>query len=112
MRASRAAELPPESEESLQQKVCQLARACGWRFVHFRPGRTLKGWRTAFIGDPGFPDSVLVRGRRLIFAELKSDSGKSTDAQDAWIWALAEVPGVETYFWRPSDWDEIVRILK
>jgi hypothetical protein len=113
-------QLPAESEESLQAKVMQLAKLCGWRVVHFRPARTAKGWRTAFTGDKGFLDTVMVRRSRLIFAELKSDDGELTPEQNLWVHdlvslrdSLLEDSGpVEVYVWRPADWDEIVRILR
>jgi hypothetical protein len=114
---ARQVKLPPESEESLQAKVMQLAKLCGWRAVHFRPARTAKGWRTAFTGDKGFLDTVMVRSGRLIFAELKSDDGELTPEQQQWLddlllvrkWQLGVI---EVYVWRPADWDEIVRILR
>jgi hypothetical protein len=113
MRTKKAPALPPESEESLQAKVMGAAKAFGWRAVHFRPARTSKGWRTAFTGDPGFPDCVLVRRGRLVFAELKREDREPTEDQWQWITAL-ESPDldVEVYVWRPADWDEIVRILR
>jgi len=121
MARKQAATLPPESEGSLQQKVCQLARACGWRFVHFRPGRTAKGWRTAFTGDAGFPDMVLVRRAqdrfgfwktRLLFVELKRDGASVPCEQLEWLVMLNEVgDGVACYTWRPRDWEKIVEVL-
>jgi hypothetical protein len=112
-RASKKANvLPPESEESLQAKVLQLAKLCGWRAVHFRPARTAKGWRTAFTGDKGFLDCVMVRRERLILAELKRDGEEPTAEQRGWIHDLYCVCTIEVYVWRPADWDEIVRILR
>lgn len=103
--------LPPQSESSFTRQVLQLAKLHGWRSAHFRPAQTKRGWRTAVQGDgKGFLDTVLVRGRRLIFAELKSDTGRLTVEQRAWIAAL-EGTGVEVYTWRPSDWAEIERVL-
>ena len=46
----------------------------GGRVAHFRPPRTVHGWRTAVAADgAGFPDLVMVRGSRLLAAELKSE---------------------------------------
>ena len=66
---------------------------------------TSKGkWITT--GAPGFPDVVMAHPERgVIFAELKTDKGKTTAAQDAWLRALG--PHVECYLWRPSDLDSI-----
>ena len=74
---------------------------------------TLHGWMAYFtwrsVHSPaGFPDLCLVRpsetAPRLCFAELKSEKGALTPAQEAWLIALRRVPGVEVFVWRPSDW--------
>ena len=100
------------TEGALLQQVTELARVYGWRFCHFRPGLTGRGWRTALTGDAGFPDLVLVsadRGR-CIFAELKSDTGKATQEQQAWLLELTAA-GLEVYLWRPDDLDKIADTL-
>jgi hypothetical protein len=57
------------------------------------------------------PDLVLVRPPRLIFAELKSESGQVRANQTEWLDVLRLLPAAETYLWRPSDWDEPVEVL-
>jgi hypothetical protein len=53
-------------------------------------------------GSAGFPDLVLCHEQRgLIFAELKTDKGKASDQQLAWLRTLH--PHAECYLWRPSD---------
>jgi hypothetical protein len=59
----------------------------------------------------GWPDLVLVRPPRLIFAELKSESGQVRANQTEWLDVLRLLPAAETYLWRPSDWDELVEVL-
>lgn len=109
----RRPKLPPETERSFQRKLLQLAKLLGWRSAHFRPARTAQGWRTAVEGDgKGFPDTVLVRGSRLVFAELKRQDARTTPEQDAWLEALSRCLGVEVHIWRPSDWPEIERVLR
>jgi hypothetical protein len=54
----------------------------------------------------------LVRGERLLFAELKREKGKLSAEQEAWLEDLRRVPGVEVYVWRPGDMDEIAQVLR
>jgi hypothetical protein len=93
------------SERELLDAVVDAARLLGWRVMHQRPGRTLDGWRTAIQGHPGFPDLVLLRPPRLIFAELKTKRGRVHFDQATWLNGLDVVPGVEQYVWRPIDWE-------
>ena len=62
--------------------------------------------------EPGYPDWCLVRGRRIIFAELKREKGKVTDAQDRWLQALSFIENAEVYVWRPSGRPGIERVLE
>ena len=91
------------TERDFTQQVRDLAQLLGWAVYHT--------W-VAIRSPKGFPDLVMVRSPRLLFAELKSEKGTLTDAQVEWLEALRTVPGVEVYLWQPGDWDEIVRILK
>lgn len=90
-----------------------LAKLFRWRTAHFRPLETKHGWRTPVSGDgKGFPDLVLVRRPRVVFAETKSDTGSLSEDQGEWARELAQCSRVEFHVWRPRDLDEIVRILK
>lgn len=101
-----------ETEAGFTRAVLELAKLHGWRTAHFRPAMTAKGWRTPVQGDgSGFPDLVLVRGCRLIFAELKSANGKVAPAQTEWLLALWHA-GAECYIWRPDHWPDIVAKLE
>ena len=102
------------TERQLQDAVIDMAKIFNWLVMHQRPARTERGWRTAIQGDPGFPDLVMVRGARLIFAELKSAKGRVDFHQATWLNRLNLVPGVEQFCWRPEDWtsgtiEEILR---
>ena len=100
------------TEAEFLRQVLQLARICGWRSAHFRPARTATGWRTPLQGDAaGFPDLVLIRGPRLVVAEIKSERGRPTPEQSAWLAAFEGV-GVEAFLWRPRDWAEIEATLR
>lgn len=83
------------TEAQLQNCVRDCATLFGWKFYH--PWISVKS-------AAGYPDCTLVRGDRLIYAELKGERGKVTAAQRAWLAALGGVPGVEVYVWRPESW--------
>lgn len=99
-------------EADLLDQVLELARMLRWRVAHFRHSRTLHGWRTPVSADgAGWPDLVLVRPPRIIFAELKSDNGRTSPDQDAWLADLAAC-GAEVHLWRPDDFDEFTEALR
>ena len=102
------------TEQAFMQQVIDLARWYKWRVAHFRPAMTKQGrWVTAVQADGiGFPDLVMCRSTRLIFAELKSEKGKVTKEQTDWFFALTLVRFVEVHIWRPRDIDEIDDTLK
>jgi hypothetical protein len=108
------------TEAQLQAAVIECARLLGWRVAHFRPALTVKGWRTPVAGDgAGFPDLVLVRRGRLIFAELKSATGVTSVDQTVWLRELFAVGResddvVEAFVWQPGHWlsGEIERTLR
>lgn len=98
-----------------------LALALGWRGYHtHRSQHSPAGW----------PDLALVRRGRLILAELKTERGKVTPEQAAWIDDLERVrddsradaltarrandPVLGVYVWRPRDYLDgtIERILR
>ena len=97
-----------EREVDFQRAVIELARACGWKVVHFRAARTLHGWRTPYEGDPQFPDLILAKAEQpVIYAELKVGRKQPTGEQWIWLETLASATGTEVYVWRPTDWPTI-----
>ena len=105
------------TERQLQAAILELAKLLGWRVMHQRPARTLNnGYKTAIEGHTGFPDLVMLRPPRLVFAELKTDKGRVTHEQALWINGLARSggPQVSAYLWRPKNWEsgEIEDILR
>lgn len=97
------------TEKQFERQVKELAKMFGWLYYHT--------WRS--IHSPaGFPDCVMVRGSRLIFAELKSEKGKVSPAQEEWLDALIGVAKqtnfqeIQVYQWRPHMFDEIAEILR
>lgn len=102
------------TEQDLLRRVIDLAKLSGWRVAHFRPAMTKRGtWVTRMDGHFGFPDLVLLKPPRIIFAELKrSLKGRQvTDEQRIWLTLLAAVPGLEVYLWTPEGWDDIFATL-
>ncbi len=100
------------SEESiLQQNTIDLFRRCGWLVHHNYESR---------MSEPGFLDIVAVKKPNVIFSEIKSQKGKLTKAklnkhgrlmpgQEDWFAQLQGCP-VKSFVWRPSDWEDIVKI--
>lgn len=92
------------TEAALQAAILETAKLLGWRCAHFRAAMTSKGWRTPVAADgAGFPDLVLCRGDRLVFAELKSKRGVLSQAQRQWLAAL-DLTGAEVVVWTPGHW--------
>lgn len=97
------------SEDDFLRTVVEYAQWHKWLVHHAKPAVKHDRWATWQDGDPGFPDLVLARDERVIFAELKREKGKPTKAQMEWIEALGQPPA---YVWYPSMWDTIERILR
>jgi hypothetical protein len=128
--------MPPKGPEySLQSQIAQLAHILGWETIAFRPLFTQRGFRTPGSGSmaKGWPDMTLVRSRdrRLIFAELKSDTAKTTPDQDRVLDVLRAIehyptpldmalrqrepiahPSIQVFVWRPRDWPQIEQVLR
>jgi hypothetical protein len=83
-------------EKEWSRQVYNLAKTLG--FLRYHTYRSK-------LSQPGFPDDVLVR-ERVIFMELKRESGKVSDAQREWIRALHKA-GAEVYVVRPRHLDEL-----
>lgn len=90
------------SEKDFQKQVLDLARIFGWRAYH----PFLSKW-----SERGFPDLTLVRPPRLVFAELKAEKGRVSEAQAEWVSLLRETPA-EMYVWRPSDLETVAEVLR
>jgi len=96
-------QVAPMTEKEFLQQVRDLADLCGWLVYHTFDARR---------SPEGFPDLVLVRGDKVIFAELKSEKGRVRPEQRMWLDALDKVRTAEACLWRPSDWDKIVGVLR
>ena len=99
-----------EKEADVCRTVEAALTAFGYRWTHFRPAKTDKGWRTPLTGDRGFVDYVCVRGNRLIFIETKRELGKLEPEQEAWRDAL--MPVAEWHLVKPSTLSAFLEVLK
>jgi hypothetical protein len=90
-------------EAMLMRQVLELARLRGWADYHALDSRG---------SEPGWPDLALCRPPRVVFAELKSETGRVSAAQRRWLDLLGQCPGIETHVWRPGDWPRIVEVLR
>ena len=86
-----------------------------FRDKHVIPLAKVLGWRHYFTyrstySPAGFPDLVLVRRDRLVFAELKMQKGRLSPLQTDWLHDIRTVAraiqtgNVEVHVWRPADW--------
>jgi hypothetical protein len=103
------------TEREFQRDVLALAKANGWRRAHFAPARvTRRGvekYETPVRGDGrGFPDLILLRDGVMLVAELKTDTGRTTKEQEAWLRAFREA-GIAASVWRPRDMNLITKAL-
>ena len=103
----------PITEQQFTNSLLQWAKALGWRCFHVRTSGRMNysGQPIPTVqGDKGFPDLVLAKPPRLIFAELKVGKGKVRTEQQQWLAALGGYAR-ECYVWRPDDWSRIIVVL-
>jgi hypothetical protein len=91
------------TEKDLTSYVRDIAKLYGWRRYHT--------WISKHSAA-GFPDEILLRDDRLIVAELKSQVGKVTSAQNEWLKAWRRIPCAEVFTWTPADMDVIAEVLR
>jgi len=99
------------TESELQKNIIELAELRGWAVVHINDSRAQRA--------TGFPDLLMIRRPRIVWAELKREANAGhnkndpTEMQRWWMEEL-EACEAEVYLWRPNDWMEstIDKILK
>lgn len=98
----RAALLATLTEKEWQRQVCEWANRGGWRVFHvYNMVRSAGGW----------PDLVLVKPKYpVIYAELKTVTGRVSAQQQAWLDDLAAAHGTTVSVWRPQD-DKAIKAL-
>jgi len=100
MRGVRVGALPSRAEmteAAFMTQVRRQARTWGWRCYH-----THRSDRS----DPGWPDLAFVHPvhRLFLVRELKTEKGRLTPDQRAWL-DLLTAAGVDAGVWRPADLD-------
>jgi hypothetical protein len=95
------------AEKELQKNIREVAKAFGWEFVYSIPDSRMATAK-------GMPDLLMAKEGRLIFAELKTLTGKLSPEQRQVLRLLNTVDGVEVYLWNPEDWLDgtIEKVLK
>jgi hypothetical protein len=95
-------------ESTFQSSVIMLAKLHGWLVMHTRAVEIRPGvWKTPLQGHAGYPDLTLAHSTRgVIFAELKSDTGRVSPMQKTWHETLKDA-GQEVHVWRPKDIQDI-----
>ncbi len=102
------------TEAAFQRTVVEYAHALGY-LVYHQVDMGRKDPETGRVSysrriGPGFPDLVIAGHGRLIFAELKSQKGNLSNDQRRWAGVLLDA-AAQVYLWRPSDWEEIEKVL-
>ena len=91
------------SEADFQNAIIKLAKQNGWLIYHTHDSRK---------SQSGFPDLIMLKGNYMIVSELKSRTGKLSEAQAQWIKAFEGVKITNINIWKPgTDNDEIVEML-
>ena len=103
VQSSAVTVLQPITEREFQRQVIDLAGILGWTLYH----QAFSKW-----SERGWPYLAVVRPPRFILAELKRESGKASNDQARWLALLSACPGIETYLWRPSEFDTIGTVLR
>lgn len=96
------------SEKQFLEQVIDLAKLSGYEFIY----HVLEQRNFARRTSAGFPDLIITRDGRLIVVELKTEKGQPTPEQYFWLLEFLKIPGTEVYLWKPSDWEEIIEVLR
>jgi hypothetical protein len=99
------AKAPGILEKELQANILALCKQLRLRTAHFPPLLAPDGrWVTPLQGDAkGFTDLVIVGPGGVIFAEIKTNTGRVAPDQRAWHVDL-EAAGALVRVWRTRHW--------
>jgi hypothetical protein len=99
-----------ETEAAFQARLIEYALSRGWEWMHIgRTGKYTANGAKGTLGT-GWPDLTMVRGTRLIFAELKAQRAPIPGAEQQRVLLILS-DAAEVYHWRPSDWPMILEVL-
>ena len=91
------------TERVFQEKLINFARNQGWRVYHTYDSRK---------NEAGFPDLIMCNGRFVYCVELKTNKGRVTKMQQAWLDDLDNSAMHVGRVWRPSDRAECSRVIQ
>ena len=99
-------------EAQFKNSVIEIATRYGWLVHHDLPAMNSRGkWATHIQGDSGFPDLVLLNSKGvLVFAELKTDTGRLSKQQEQWLDRL-DLSACIVQVWRPNQMPVIIKFL-
>lgn len=89
---------PSLSEDAFQRRILEYCQYRGLKVWHDNDSRR---------NDRGWPDLVIAGPERVLFRELKTDTGAVRPEQKAWLEAL-QAGGLDACVWRPKDWSNYV----
>lgn len=106
--------LAATTEAQLQTQVQDLLDLTGWHWWHApdnRPVTPRSGRRYVQAVKPGWPDLVATRGPVLLALELKTQTGRVTPEQAAWLLRL-QATGAQVAVIRPFDVQWFASVLQ
>lgn len=99
-------------EKRFQRKIVETLEAYGYETNHTFPLMTEHGWRTGTTAK-GWPDLTALRIPRILAIEVKDDGKYPPPEQRAWLTLFSEIPSCRAWCLRPSDdWDLIVEWIR
>lgn len=100
--AYRARQAALMTEATFQANVVRQAREWGWQVQY----NTI-----AYRSPTGWPDLYLVRGERIVVAELKTMTGVVKEKQAKWLFRQWATGKIECFIWRPDYEHQIAEVL-
>lgn len=90
------------TESDLQAVIVETAELAGWLVFHDHDARR---------NPAGLPDLILVKPPRVVFLELKTDTGRIRPAQQVWLDALAQCDTIASALIRPEHLETVIEYL-